>query len=130
MTAATDYYEDKLLRTTFQNEPYSVAQTYVSLHTADPTDAAADTELTDSGYVRIAGAWNTPVLGAGTVSNSSDLEFPAIADAGPFSVTHIGIWDAITGGNLLIYAPLTTAKVFSQNDVPRFPIGSLTPKVA
>jgi hypothetical protein len=130
MTAASDYYEDKLLRTTFQNEPYSVAQTYVGLNTADPTDAAADTELTDSGYARVAGAWTVPVLGAGTVSNSADLEFPAIADAGPFSVTHITIWDAPTGGNMLIYAPLTTAKVFSQNDVPRFPIGSLTPKVA
>jgi hypothetical protein len=130
MTAASDYYEDKLLRTTFQNEPYSVAQTYVGLNTADPTDAAADTELTDSAYVRVAGAWSAPVMGAGTVSNSADLEFPAIADAGPFSVTHITIWDAITGGNMLIYAPLTTAKVFSLNDVPRFPIGSLTPKVA
>ena len=130
MTAATDYYEDKLLRTTFQNETYAVAQTYVSLNTADPTDAAADTELTDSGYVRVAGAWAAPVLGAGTVSNSTDIEFPAIADAGPFSVTHIGIWDALSGGNLLIYAPLTTSKVFSQNDVPRFPTGSLTPKIA
>lgn len=130
MTAASDYYEDKLLRTTFQNEPYSVAQTYVGLNVADPTDAAAATELSDSGYARVAGAWNAPVIGAGTVSNSADLEFPAIADAGPFSVTHITIWDAPTGGNMLIYAPLTTAKVFSLNDVPRFPIGSLTPKVA
>jgi hypothetical protein len=130
MTAASDYYEDKLLRTTFQNEPYSVPQTYVGLNTADPTDAAADTELTDSAYVRVAGAWSAPVMGAGTVSNSADLEFAAIADTGPFSVTHITIWDAISGGNMLIYAPLTTAKVFSQNDVPRFPIGSLTPKIA
>lgn len=130
MTAASDYYEAKLLRTTFQNEPYSVAQTYVGLNVADPTDAAAPTELGDSGYARVAGVWAVPVPGAGTVSNSADLEFNAIADAGPFSVTHITIWDALTGGNMLIYAPLTTAKVFSQNDVPRFPIGSLTPKIA
>lgn len=130
MTAASDYYEAKLLRTTFQNEPYSVAQTYVGLNVADPTDAAAPTELGDSGYARVAGVWTVPVPGAGTVSNSADLEFNAIADAGPFSVTHITIWDALTGGNMLIYAPLTTAKVFSQNDVPRFPIGSLTPKIA
>lgn len=130
MTAATDYYEDKLARTTFQNEAYSVAQTYVSLHTSDPTDAAAATELTDSGYARIAASWNAPVVGAGTVSNSAAIEFNAIADAGPFTVTHIGIWDALSGGNLLIYAPLTVSKVFSLNDVPRFPIGSLVPKYA
>ena len=130
MTAASDYYEVKLLRTTFQNEPYSVAQTYVGLNVSDPGDTGIPTELTDSGYARVAGVWATPIEGAGTVSNSADLEFNAIADAGPFSVTHITIWDALTGGNMLIYAPLTTAKVFSLNDVPRFPIGSLTPKIA
>lgn len=130
MTAATDYTEDKIQRAIFHNEPFSVAQTYVSLNVADPTDAAADTELTDSGYGRIAGTWTAPVIGAGTVSNSVAIEFAAIADLGPFTVTHIGIWDAITGGNLIEYAPLTVSKVFSQNDVPRFPIGSLTPKCA
>lgn len=130
MSAATDYLEDKWLRTVFQNEAYSVAATYVSLHVADPTDAAAATELPDTGYVRVAGAWSAPVLGAGTVANSAPIEWPAIVDAGPFTVTHVGIWDALTGGNLLMYAPLSTSKVFSQNDVPRFPTGSLTPKVA
>ena len=130
MTAATDYLEDKWLRTVFQGTAFSVAATYVSLHTADPTDAAAATELTDTAYVRIAGAWAAPTMGAGTVANSAAIEWPAIADAGPFTVTHVGIWDALSGGNLLMYAPLATSKVFSQNDVPRFPTGSLTPKVA
>ena len=130
MTAASDYLEDKWLRTVFQNESFAVAATYVSLHTADPTDAAAATELTDSAYARIAGAWGVPTMGAGTVANSSAIEWAAIADAGPFTVTHVGIWDALSGGNLLMYAALTASKVFSQNDVPRFPTGSLTPKVA
>jgi len=130
MTAATDYLEDKVQRAIFLNEPFSVAATYVSLHTADPTDAAADTELTDAGYARIVAAWSAPIMGAGTVSNSAAIEFAAIADAGPFTITHVGIWDAVSGGNLLEYAPLSTSKVFSQNDVPRFPTGSLTPKAA
>ena len=130
MTAASDYLEDKVQRAIFLGEAFSVPQTYVSLHTADPTDAAAATELSDSGYVRKAGAWTAPIMGAGTVSNSAAIEFAAIADAGPFTITHVGIWDALNGGNLLEYAPLSTAKVFSQNDVPRFPTGSLTPKAA
>ena len=130
MTAATDYLEVLLLNAIFKATPTAFGNTYISLHIADPTDAAAPTELGDSAYVRVIGAWGTATSGVGTISNSADIEFPAIADAGPFSVTHIGIWDLISGGNLLIYAPLTTAKVFSLNDVPRFPIGSLTPKVA
>lgn len=131
MAAASDYLEDKILRAIFHNETYAAGATvYVSLHTADPTDAAAATELTDSGYARQAGAWNTPTVGAGTLDNSAAIEFPAIADVGPFTITHIGIWDAVSGGNLLLHEALNTSKVFSQNDVPRFPIGALVPQCA
>lgn len=126
MSGLSDYAETTVLKKLLRNEDFTVTNPYISLHTADPGDAGAANELTDSGYVRKVATFDAPTSGAGTTQNSSDITFNAISDAGPFTVTHVGIWDAVSGGNLLITAELTASKAFSQNDVPRFPTGSLT----
>ena len=125
MSAASDYLEVAVLNASLRNVALQVAATYISIHTADPTDAAASNELTDSGYARKVCTWDAPTSGAGTTANTADVDFNAIADAGPFTITHVGIWDAVTVGNLLYHAPLSVSKSFSLADVPRFPAGSL-----
>jgi len=130
MTAASNYLEVQILNASLRNVALQVAATYISLHTADPTDAAAANELSDSGYARIICTWDAPTSGAGTCASAADVDFNAIADAGPFTVTHVGIWDAETVGNLLYHSPLSVSKSFSQADVPRFPGGSLVVSVA
>jgi hypothetical protein len=94
---------------------------YVSLHTADPTDAAdPSTEVrTDagwSGYARqsmgqLSGAWTALAADAGNggrqyVANANALTFPANTGAATVAVTYVGVWDAATGGNMWFYAPL------------------------
>jgi hypothetical protein len=41
------------------------------------------------------------------------------------TITHIGIMDASTAGNMIIHAPLTVAKAISDGDVFRIPTGDL-----
>jgi hypothetical protein len=126
MAGLSDWAEVAVLNALLRNTSLVVTTPYISLHTADPGDSGAANELTDSGYARKSATFSAPTSGAGTTSNSADITFNAISDAGPFTVTHCGIWSAVSGGNLLISAALTTSKQFSQNDVPRFPTGSLT----
>jgi hypothetical protein len=40
-------------------------------------------------------------------------------------VTHVGVYDAVTGGNLLAYAALTSSKTIETGDVFRIPTGDL-----
>ncbi len=126
MSGLSDYAEVAVLNAILRNTSLQVTTVYTSLHTADPGDAGAANELTDSGYARKVATFDAPTSGAGTTQNSSDVTFNAIDDAGPFTVTHVGLWDSLTTGNLLLTAALTASKQFSLNDVPRFPAGSLT----
>lgn len=112
----TDYLERKLLDhalgTTTYTKPTSV---YISLHTADPTDAATSTEVTGGSYARkimtfSAAATVTSVTSA---SNASDIVWTSLPST---TVTHVAIFDALTTGNMLYYAPLTASKVIASGD--------------
>ena len=126
MSGMSNLTEVNVLNALLRNVALQVTQAYIGLNTSDPTDAANDTELTDSGYSRQAAAFDAPSSGAGTTQNSADITYPAIDDAGPFTITHVSFWDANTVGNMLLSSALNTSKSFSQGDVPRFPQGALT----
>lgn len=116
MSAMSDYLEnaflDHFLGTSSTSSPTTI---YVALHTADPTDAGTGTEVSGSGYARQSIAFDA--ASSGTASNSSAIEFPA-ASGGDFgTITHIGIWDASTGGNLLFHSALTTSKTIADGDI-------------
>lgn len=94
---------------------------YVALFTDDPTDADTGTEITGGSYARTA---VTFTVSGDTASNSGAVEFPAAtADWG--TVTHIGVYDADTSGNLIFHSALTVAKAITNGDVFRIPIGDL-----
>lgn len=116
MSAMSDYLEDAFLDhflgTTSTSSPTNV---YVALHTADPTDAGTGTEVSGNGYAR-----QTIAFGAssgGTASNSAAIEFPAASGGSFGTITHIGLWDASTGGNLLFHSALTTSKTIADGDI-------------
>jgi hypothetical protein len=108
---------------------------YLALATADITAAnVTANEVSTSlfpAYVRrdcavggaIASGWVTSVNGAS--SNAKEIVFPAKNGATTVTVTHIALYDAITGGNLLYHAPLTSPKVLTLNLVANFAIGSI-----
>lgn len=95
---------------------------YVGLFTSDPTDTgAAGTEVSGGSYARTAVTFSVT---GDTASNTAAVEFPA-ATATWGSVTHIGIHDASTGGNMLVHAALSAAKTIADGDVFRIPTGDL-----
>lgn len=95
---------------------------YVGLFTSDPTDTgAAGTEVSGGSYARTAVTFSVT---GDTASNTAAVEFPA-ATASWGSVTHIGVHDASSGGNMLVHAALSTAKTIASGDVFRIPTGDL-----
>ena len=120
----SNFLENELYDHVLRNAAYtSPTNLYVSLHTADPTDAGTGTEVSGGSYARTAVTMGAPTNGSGT--NSADVQFPqSTADWG--TVTHIGIWDATTSGNMLFHTPLDTNKNITTGDVFKIAAGSLT----
>lgn len=92
---------------------------YFALFTADPTDAFTTSNEVQTAsapwYARQAtGSWASPTNG--TTYNLNTIQFPAVTGA-PVTITHIGIVDSLTGGNLLYSQALTTPKTLNINDV-------------
>lgn len=126
MSGLSDYGEalilNCLLRATNITAPVTV---YLALFTADPTDAnVTANEVSDSGYARQATAFDAPHATDGYSVNSAEESFPAIVD-GTITVTHVGIYDALTLGNLLYSQAVSSSKTLEINDVAAFGIGGL-----
>jgi hypothetical protein len=125
MSAISNYLENALLNATLRNTSYtSPATVYAALFTSDPTDAGTGTECTGTGYARTAITFAAPSNGV-TTNSAAACEFPqATGDWG--TITHFGIFDALTTGNLLYYGALTTSKVISSGDVFKFSTSSVS----
>jgi hypothetical protein len=99
--------------------------TYVGLFTAAPTASGGGTEVSTSGtgYARQQANFNAPVNGVAT--STGDIVYSqAVTSWG--TVTHFGIFDAASGGNLLYFAALQTQRQVLAGDQVKFPSGQLT----
>lgn len=131
MSQISDYLEQKLLEHIFLNSGLAVpANVYVSLHTAPLLDDGTGTEVSGGSYARQAvstsGGW-TAVAVNGTAKktdNASIILFPT-ASAPWGTVTHFGVWDAVSAGNLLFRGTLSASKVVGSGDTIRFAAGQL-----
>jgi hypothetical protein len=118
----SNYLETKILDHVFGGTAYTAPATlYVALYTAAPDDTGGGTEVSGGGYARQTIAFTTS---GDTTSNTAAVEFPT-ATANYGTVTHVGVFDASTGGNLMAYAALTSSKAIETNDVFRIPAGDL-----
>lgn len=131
---ASDWFEtavlNHLLRTASLAKPANV---YVALHSADPTDAALGTvEFAGGSYARVAVAvadaqWTAPAA-TGTdryVANAAPITFPAPTAAWG-TYTHVGIWTAASGGDLIVAMPTGASRTVNSNDnAPVFGAGEL-----
>ena len=125
MAGFSDYLEDKVLDHVFGGTAYTAPTTlYVALYTVAPTDTGGGTEVSGGGYVRKTAAFTVSGTSPTTASNSAAVEYPT-ATANYGTVVAVGIFDALSGGNLLAYANLDTSKVVSTGDVFRFNTGDL-----
>ena len=127
MGAFSNYLENKVLDHTLRNTTYTPASTlYLALYTTDPTEANSGTEVSGGSYARQSLTPSTAFGAAsgGSVNNASDITF-TVATGSWGTVTHFGICDASSGGNLLYYGALTASKTVGNGDTFRFPSGSL-----
>jgi hypothetical protein len=128
MAEMSNYLENALINATLRNTSYTSPTTvYLGLYTSDPTDADSGTEVTGNAYARQAITFGAPSNGVTT--NTAAIEFPQ-ATGSWGTVTHIGIEDALTGGNLLYHSPLDASKTIATGDVFRVAIGSLSVTLA
>lgn len=129
MSAASDYLENKILDHVLGGSDYTrPATVYAALFTAGPTDSGGGTEVSGSGYSRVAitnNATNWPNASGGLKRNGTAITFPVSSGAWG-TVTHWAIYDAASGGNLLFHSALSTAKVVGSGDTPSFAINALS----
>jgi hypothetical protein len=136
---ASDYLENFLVDHIFRTRTYTKPTAlWVALFTTAPSDAGGGTEVTGGSYARVNLApldtnWNATQGGTsgnssgtgGLTSNAVAITFPA-PTANWGTVSHFGIFDASSAGNLLIWDALTTAKTINSGDAaPSFAIGAL-----
>lgn len=137
MTAFSDFLEAALLQEIFNNTNFVPPTTHVALFTTPgPGDDNAGTanEVATGSYARVTvnpdggstPVWNAAVIdGIGfVVDNADDITFPvATADWG--TITHVGIYDALTVGNLLYQGQLESPVIINTDGQFVFAAGTL-----
>lgn len=116
-------YLDHLFNATAFAAP---ANTYLALFTTDPTAAGTGTEVTGGSYARQSISMAT-ATSTGTITSDAAITFTALPTA---AVTHYGIYDASTGGNLLLYGALPSSVIVNSGEQISFPTGNLDLNIA
>jgi hypothetical protein len=150
MSAATNFYENRWIDFMFRGQSLGITGStagsgsgpsalFIGLYTTNPTDVGGGTEVSGGSYARVSvastlanwagtqGAGTTAISTGtgGTTSNNNNISFPA-PTANWGVITGFGIFDAATGGNLIIQSPLQSNKTVNNGDAaPAFPPGSL-----
>jgi hypothetical protein len=128
MSQFSNYLENALINATLRNTTYTSPTTvYVALYSTNPTDADTGTEIAGGSYARTAVTFGAPSNGVST--NSADVTFPTATGTWG-TVSHVGIRDASTAGNLLYHAALTASKTVSSGDIFKISTGNLSVTLA
>jgi hypothetical protein len=121
MAAKSDYLENKLLDHVLKVAAFTVPpNVYVALYTAAPSDSGGGTEVSGGSYARQTSTWTAAAAGA--TSNSASINFPNMPAV---TVTHLGLFDAVTAGNLLYHGALTSPQVVAAGNTFTFAIGEI-----
>lgn len=116
-----------LLNQVFRNQAYTrPAIIYVALYTSDPTKADTGQEVKGGAYARQTVAFSAPEIEGGkqTIKNSAQIQY-AVATADWGLVTHVGLRDAATGGNLLYFGKLDNPRTILVGDRFTFAANSI-----
>jgi hypothetical protein len=126
MSALSDHAEklvlDWLMTTGTATRPTAW---FVALYTAAPSDSGGGTEVSAGGYSRKSVTFAAASSPGGTTSNSGVVTWTA-SGANYGTVTHVGIFDASSGGNLLWHGSLSASKTVNDGDTIQFAAGNLT----
>lgn len=121
----TSYFLNLIAGSVMHSPSMALPKNYfVALSTTVPSqDGTGFTEVTGGAYARGSlGAGSTP--SDGVVSNSTDVEFQECT-ANWGTIKAFGIYDAATGGNLLMFDEVTPNQSVVTGNQVRFKPGSL-----
>ena len=131
MAGLSDYAEAAIINALLRGTNFvapTVSSLRLALFTADPTDAGNLNEVaTGTWYSRQpTGTFTAPAPSASSQqsSNVASITFPAVTGSA-VTVTHVGIFDANTAGNMLFSAPMTSSKTLQVGDVLSFAPGTI-----
>jgi hypothetical protein len=127
----SDYLEGEIRKHVFRTGSFTKPSAlWVALFTAAPSDSGGGTEVAGGSYARVQrdpldANWTAASATDGKTDNAAAVTFPAPSGSWGL-VTHFGIFDAPSGGNLLIHGALTVPKTVNASDpAPSFGIGAL-----
>ena len=122
MSSYSDYLENAILNHVFRNSALtSPTNVYLALYTVAPTDAGGGTEVSGGGYARQAITFGA--ASGGAISNTAAVQFTA-SGANFGTIVAVGIFDALSGGNLLAWDAISSA-VINDGDTIDFAIGDI-----
>ena len=100
------------------NEFFRKKNFYIGLLKADPTDNANVQEIQGTSYQRQQIIFEEPQNGE--TYNSNDINFPVATENWGW-ITHVGLFDSVTGGNLVAYSALDYTKEIRAADIYKIP---------
>lgn len=137
MAGFVDTVEQNLLNHFLTDPAYTPPATmHIGLSSTTPTEAGGNfTEPSGGAYARVSTTATDWGAASGTApatkATTTAKTFPtATADwAAGANLTHFGLFDAATAGNLLAWGALTTAKPVLNGDTASFASGALVLKL-
>jgi hypothetical protein len=125
----TQYAQKKLLDHTMGRAAYTMPSVHAGLFTSSPGETGSLAgEVIGGSYARVAltAKMGATTLGTGVALNTVAVTFPS-PSASWGVVTHFGVMDAASAGNVLLYMPLNFSfLVASGSAAPSFGIGAIT----
>lgn len=112
----SDYLEPLVLDDCIVGD-YLSSACYVALFNGSPTDTGSGgTEVSGGSYARVSHtSWNA--ASGGKITNNGAITF-ATATAAWGDVTHFALFDASTGGNMLLWGTFGATLTVSLGDTP------------
>lgn len=120
MTTLTDYARNILARAIAARSPVLPTQAFAGLGTGGTAAAGLTGEPTGAGYAR----QRVTFTGTGAQSNAEALRFVFTGAVG--TLTHVGLFDAASGGNPLAFVALPQAAAMTGPGTVTIATGSLT----
>lgn len=117
----SNYLENKVLDHFLGTTAYTMPTTvYIALYTAAPSDAGGGTEATGGSYARQISTFSA--ASGGATSNATNVDFASMPAS---TIVAIGVHDALTAGNLLVWGTLSSNKALDAGDTLRIATGDL-----
>lgn len=124
MAGFTTYLQQEILDHIFGNGAYSAPTVHVGLFTAAPSDAGGGTEVSGNSYARVNASALFGAASGTAIANDGAITFPT-ATGSWGTITHFGVFDASTAGNLLAWGAVTPNKAVGDGDTASFATGEL-----